>query len=344
MSGGKKASKKSTKKGSSKEPANSSSSQYSPSYSSKSNYAARTAKLKKAENKKIRKGSLEDRVTNSGANSLDAIVETLVKQGMTREDARKIASKLDSTQYGRKDYGFSMVDLQTYFKRLNKVPGNLGDYIRVTWYLALALADSTNPEYDDPYKSVDKGAKVIYLTGLWTVPRDPRPFAEAMGEEIAFVTTTDRGEIYKLLSHAVRKHGHVKVVGFSDGGKTIELLDKEYGHQPILKAVSFFSVAYNPWKSQFLNVKHVIGDDMLAILDERYTWHEPDCKSKPDFYLPRVNHTDFVMSYTANKKLADIVRAAPLPNAYNIARPEPAPVDFGVLELLDRYQPMRKAA
>lgn len=230
------------------------------------------------------------------------LYELLISQGASEEEAEELLRDIEKLNE-REDYPFD-IDFSKYTERVTKYGDNVIDVIKGCWYLFLALTDISQP--NDPYKEVDEGANIIYLTGMLGIPtRDGvENFEKALGEKVSYVRTTDIHEIHKLLQYAKEKNGNVKVVGFSDGGKTLDRYISEYGDSLVSR---FYAVAANPLKSRSNKITQVIGSyDRLATLEPNYTYLDKDYKGR-DTHVVKGGHTWFIYDPVTNGQLADIV-------------------------------------
>jgi hypothetical protein len=280
----------------------------------KGNDKAAKAKAKKAES------PLERKVNEGEKAQAEAVVKELIKNGMPEGEARAFVAEMVSAM--RKERSHKWADESKYHERLKAYAKNakFKDLIKGTWYLFFALTDITPKEGNDPYKTIDEGASVVYLPGLWSIAKDKAPLEKALGKKVAYVNSTDVDEVHRVIRYAAEKHGRVQVVGFSDGGTMIKDYINKHGDGLV---DHFYSVASNPFKAKSPRVTHIIGDrDRLASMEEPYTWLDKGYKGpKPNVVYG--GHTYFCFDKRTLKETADIINSGTPTRAYYSIRQTP---------------------
>jgi hypothetical protein len=298
--------------------------EYSPSEEPKSEYNSKERKIKgeskaqkskqqskKAGEKKENSETLDDKLsTEAFPQELESLYYSLIKEGMTKSDAKKIVAMYKAST-NREEYSHNWTTIEEWVARIDKYKNkNFFDGIKGMWYLANALVDVTSAE--DTYKKIDEGASLLYIPGYLAIPRDTSAFEKAIGRKVARIETTDIGEIRKIVQYAAEKHGRVQIVGFSDGGQIISDYIKKYGDDYVDR---FYAVAANPVKSNSSRVTHIIGSkDYLAPLEQEYNY------SKTSAYVYDGGHTFAFMDNTAMKQIGSVISSMPPSRAYYTIR------------------------
>jgi hypothetical protein len=213
-------------------------------------------------------------------------------------------------------------DLKSYREMIKRYEGfHLGHVLEEAFYVFMGVTDIERNV--DPYEQIDKGARVIFIPGWLQVPNNIDVLQEHSGVKMAYCRTNDVDEIKRLADYAASKHGSVILVGFSDGEKTLRMVQDKYGGELQRKVDKYVCIAGNRVnRIEFLNV---VGEfDFLAPLENGYEGHfDKTGFRKGTTVIKGVGHAGSMYNPESAKQIGAILNSIQSPRAYNLVRMTP---------------------
>ncbi len=196
------------------------------------------------------------------------IEEVIQNRELTPEEIEGLEKELKETKYF--PAGFNSVD--GYIKAWkNQDKTRVKDGIKGLWYLVKGFIDVEAEEDRDVYEKIAnmKNVPILYISGAFEYPMSISEIEKHSGYDIAHIKERkDPDKINDIIEYTIEVTGQKPIViGFSDGGKSIENYIERYG---LNKVSMFYAIAAskfdveNPNKVVFIDGKK----DRLFILEK----------------------------------------------------------------------------
>ncbi|MBD3164037.1 hypothetical protein GF323_02470 [Candidatus Woesearchaeota archaeon] len=270
--------------------------------SGSSGSANKSAYSSKSSNKKGKKnadkaGGLEAKLKNTNE-AVKSLVERLIKSGMSKTDASRLAAQFYAGQQREGNYKLHL-DINSWFKMINKYMKEgkitVGRLIQTAYQLFLGLTDlpdaSRNPYKDIEEAAADGETPAIFVTGLWGIPANTYFLEKHSGKPMVHLNTIDPRVIQHYARLILAKTGsRPDVFGYSDGAETTKryLLKFGYSHINHIYAYGAMPLELNPSKQSIERytdprLTYIIEDKpVITALEKRF----PGMLKMPGIRIP----------------------------------------------------------
>ena len=204
-------------------------------YKSSSKKAAKNEKAAKKGNKKKSSdnhdGSLEMRIGQTDS-EVASLVARLVEGGMSAGEAQSAVSHLYAGQ--KREGNFPLhINPNSWYNLVNQYMKDGKINIRRLFKSAVQLFLGLTSVQDgsrNPYKDIENGADVLFVTGWGGFPAEISFLEEHSGKKMVYLNTVDPAVVDHYARLIMYKHGKLPdVIGFSDGAKTMKNYGDKYG-------------------------------------------------------------------------------------------------------------------
>ena len=198
-------------------------------------------------------------------------VEELIDRELSEDEIEALEQELRETKY----FPARLDSVEGYVKSWKgQGKATIKDGIKGLVYLIKGFIDVEGEEDSDVYEKIArmKNAPILYISGALEYPMNISEIEEHSGYDIAHIKERmDPDKLNDIIEYATKVTGQKPIViGFSDGGKSIENYIEKHGMD---KVSMFYAIAAskfnaeNPSKVVFIDGKK----DRLAILEKNFS-------------------------------------------------------------------------
>ena len=230
------------------------------------------------------------------------IEEFVQDRELTPEEIESLERELKETKYF--PVGLNSIDgYIKYWKSQGK--GTLKDGIKGLVYLIKGFIDVEAEEDRDVYEKIArmKHTPILYISGALEYPMNIREMEEISGYKIAHIKERkDPDKINEIIEYAARVTGQKPIViGFSDGGKSIENYIEKYGMD---KVSMFYAIAASKFDTEDSGkLKFIDGKkDRIFILEK-----DAFKKTDSDVFKVKGGHTWTCYDPLTIRQIFDII-------------------------------------